>query len=178
VLQENYGFSRLDAGRIKRVLLSIWRIYAVNGRSFMPLRDEFELAKLRAKNRRARFPAAVDAHYDRRLDGIIVRRNSGVELAFPPGHAQGLEHARPSQLEKLRSRLRVSAFISPEWTPTSTFLPSSRASLAPSDGWRQGWEPPEEVRRVQPRYLHRVGMVGLEAGPKNQFHHGSTERKN
>ncbi|HEX9119187.1 MAG TPA: DUF2442 domain-containing protein [Terriglobales bacterium] len=67
----------------------------------MALRDEFELAKQRAKNRRARFPAAVDAHYDRRLDRVVVRLDSGVELAFPPRRAQGLEHARPSQLDRI-----------------------------------------------------------------------------
>ena len=67
----------------------------------MALRDEFELAKQRAKNRRARFPAAVGAHYDRRLGRVIIRLDSGVELAFPPRRAQGLERARPSQLDKI-----------------------------------------------------------------------------
>lgn len=67
----------------------------------MALRDEFEQAKQRAKNRRARFPSAVDAHYDRRLDRVIIRLDSGVELAFPPQRAQGLEGARPSQLQTI-----------------------------------------------------------------------------
>lgn len=43
-----------------------------------------------------KFPAAVDAHYDRRLDRIVFRLSSGVELAFPRRQAQGLERARPS----------------------------------------------------------------------------------
>jgi hypothetical protein len=67
----------------------------------MALGDEFELAKQRAKNRRARFPAAVSAHYDRRLDRVVICLDSGVELAFPPRRTQGLEHARPSQLDKI-----------------------------------------------------------------------------
>lgn len=67
----------------------------------MALRNEFELAKQRAKNRRARFPAAVGAHYDRRLDRVVICLDSGVELAFPPRRAQGLERARPSQLDRI-----------------------------------------------------------------------------
>ncbi len=67
----------------------------------MARRDNFGLANQRGKNRRARFPMAVDAHYDRRLDRVIIRLDSGVELAFPPGRAQGLEGARAAQLDAI-----------------------------------------------------------------------------
>ena len=63
--------------------------------------DEFELAKQRAKTRQEKFPAAVKAHYDRRLDRIVIGLSSGVELTFPRRRAQGLERARPSQLDRI-----------------------------------------------------------------------------
>ncbi len=34
--------------------------------------------------------AAVTAHYDRRTSRIIVRLNTGLELAFPPALAEGV----------------------------------------------------------------------------------------
>jgi hypothetical protein len=41
---------------------------------------------------------AVSAHYDRRSGRVIVKLNSGVELAFPAKLAEGLADARPEKL--------------------------------------------------------------------------------
>jgi hypothetical protein len=60
--------------------------------------DEFSAATRRAAERRASGPIAVAARYDRRRDRIIVSLNTGVEIAFPPHIAQGLETATPSDL--------------------------------------------------------------------------------
>ncbi len=60
--------------------------------------DEFSAATRRAAERRANEPFAVAARYDRRRDRIVVSLNTGVELAFPPRIAQGLETAAPSDL--------------------------------------------------------------------------------
>jgi len=43
-------------------------------------------------------PKAVHARYDRRVSRVIVALDNGLELAFPPRLAQGLEHATPAQL--------------------------------------------------------------------------------
>ncbi len=67
----------------------------------MGVLDEFERANQRAEKKRERFPAAVKAWYDRRIDRVRVRLSSGVELAFPPNIAQGLEKAKTSQLEAI-----------------------------------------------------------------------------
>jgi hypothetical protein len=67
----------------------------------MAHRDDFEVANQRAKNRREKFPAAVEARYDRRQDRIVICLSSGIELAFPRRRAQGLERARPSQLDRI-----------------------------------------------------------------------------
>ncbi|MBV8361842.1 MAG: DUF2442 domain-containing protein [Deltaproteobacteria bacterium] len=44
---------------------------------------------------------AVAAHYDRRTSRIIVRLNTGLELAFPPGLAEGLAGALPEHLAEI-----------------------------------------------------------------------------
>jgi hypothetical protein len=41
---------------------------------------------------------AVRARYDRRVSRIVVGLENGLELAFPPRLAEGLEHATPVEL--------------------------------------------------------------------------------
>jgi uncharacterized protein DUF2442 len=67
----------------------------------MARRDEFTAATRRAAKRRAAGPIAVAARYDRRRDRIIVSLNTGLELAFPPRIAQGLERAAPAELSTI-----------------------------------------------------------------------------
>lgn len=55
-------------------------------------------ANARAAARRTSGPTAVAARYDRRLGRVIVRLGSGIDVAFAPEDAQGLEHAKPGDL--------------------------------------------------------------------------------
>ena len=48
--------------------------------------------------RRRTTPHAVRAAYDRRIGRIRVELSNGLELAFPPHLAEGLEGARPADL--------------------------------------------------------------------------------
>lgn len=43
-------------------------------------------------------PKAISARYDRRRSRVIIGLDNGLELAFPPRLAQGLEHATPAEL--------------------------------------------------------------------------------
>jgi len=43
-------------------------------------------------------PKAVRARYDRRLSRVVIDLDNGLELAFPPRLAQGLENATPAEL--------------------------------------------------------------------------------
>ena len=43
-------------------------------------------------------PKAIRARYDRRMSRVIIALDNGLELAFPPRLAQGLEHATPAEL--------------------------------------------------------------------------------
>ena len=58
-------------------------------------------ATRRGAERRASGPVAVAARYDRRRDRVVVSLNSGLELAFPPHIAQGLEKAGPADLSEI-----------------------------------------------------------------------------
>lgn len=44
---------------------------------------------------------AIAARYDRRASRIVVRLNSGLELAFPAGLAEGLADASPDDLAEI-----------------------------------------------------------------------------
>src|SRR5262249_2029793 len=63
--------------------------------------DDFDLAQKRAERRRIAQPAALAAPYDRGRDRILIDLSTGYEVAFPPRRAQGLERARPSDLESI-----------------------------------------------------------------------------
>jgi hypothetical protein len=61
--------------------------------------DQFELATKRAEHRRAAQPVAVAARYDPDQGRVIVELNTGDKVRFPPQYAQGLEAAKPSDLD-------------------------------------------------------------------------------
>lgn len=63
--------------------------------------DEFDQAVARAEQRRRKGPTAVAARYDRRIGRVVICLSSGLEVAFAPHDAQGLEHARPAQLDEI-----------------------------------------------------------------------------
>lgn len=44
---------------------------------------------------------AVAARYDRAMDRIVVDLQSGLELAFPPHRAEGLDNAKPTDLAEI-----------------------------------------------------------------------------
>ncbi len=67
----------------------------------MARRDEFALANQRAKRKRERIPSAITAHYDRGKGRIVIGLNTQMDVAFPPNAVQGLENAKPSQLEPI-----------------------------------------------------------------------------
>ena len=60
--------------------------------------DEFELANTRAHEMQRDFPRAVSARYDRVSGRVVVELSSKLAVSFRPGDAQGLEHAKPSEL--------------------------------------------------------------------------------
>ena len=50
---------------------------------------------------RSEFPHAVAARYDRHSRKVVIDLSSRLTLSFSPEDAQGLENARPSELETI-----------------------------------------------------------------------------
>ena len=59
--------------------------------------QEFEQAQKRVRARR-RTGYAIAARYDPHMSRIVVRLNTGLELAFPPSLTEGLAGASPKDL--------------------------------------------------------------------------------
>ena len=59
---------------------------------------EREAAEARLQSELRTHPKAVNARYDRRVSRVVIGLDNGLELAFPPRLAQGLEHATPAEL--------------------------------------------------------------------------------
>jgi hypothetical protein len=67
----------------------------------MATNDNLELANQRAKEMQESVPKAVSARYDRKTGRIVIDLSSRLSLSFSPRDAQGLENARPTQLEEI-----------------------------------------------------------------------------
>ena len=61
----------------------------------------FEVANRRATAKKASFPTVVSVHYDPRIVRVVIVLASGLELAFSPKLAQGLENALPADLAEI-----------------------------------------------------------------------------
>ena len=63
--------------------------------------DEYRRAIQRGRELLASTPVAVEAHYDRKRDRIVVRLSSNIEISFSPRDAQGLEHGTAAELAEI-----------------------------------------------------------------------------
>jgi len=63
--------------------------------------SEIKLANERGQRMRSEFPHAVAVRYDRHNRRVVVDLSSKLTLSFSPEDAQGLENARPSELEAI-----------------------------------------------------------------------------
>ena len=63
--------------------------------------SEIDAALQRGEAAAATEPRAASAHYDRKLDKIIVELTNGCTFSFPPRLAQGLELATEDQLAQV-----------------------------------------------------------------------------
>ncbi len=67
----------------------------------MVSRSDIELANHRGEQMRRDFPHAVSARYDRASGKVVIDLSSKLTLSFSPQDAQGLENARPAELEEI-----------------------------------------------------------------------------
>ena len=64
-------------------------------------KEEFEAANKRAAARLRKTPCAMNVHYARKRDRVVIALSTGIEVAFRPRDAQGLERAKPDQLDTI-----------------------------------------------------------------------------
>jgi hypothetical protein len=68
----------------------------------MALTDqEIRKAERAMGTKMAKGPRAVEARYDRRRARVVVRLDTGLELAFPPALAEGLDKGSPAELSEI-----------------------------------------------------------------------------
>lgn len=58
-----------------------------------------DAANRRGAAKKAVFPAVTAVRYDRRIARIVISLSTGLDLSFSPRDAQGLETARPGDLD-------------------------------------------------------------------------------
>jgi hypothetical protein len=63
--------------------------------------DSFEQASRKGRELKSSQPRALSARYDRRIGRIVIRLSTGLDVAFSPRDAQGLEKATPAQLAEI-----------------------------------------------------------------------------
>ncbi len=66
------------------------------------LNDEYEAANKRGSDRQRKTPIATGVRYDRRIGRIVIDLSSGIEVAFRPHDAQGLERSKPDDLAEIQ----------------------------------------------------------------------------
>ena len=64
-------------------------------------KDEFEATNRRTAARLRKFPCATTAQYNRKRGRVVIALRTGIEIAFRPRDAQGLERAKPEQLDTI-----------------------------------------------------------------------------
>jgi len=67
----------------------------------MKLIDDIERANRRPKELQVHVPRVVSARYHRRTGRVVIHLSSKLIVSFAPEDAQGLEYARPSQLNEI-----------------------------------------------------------------------------
>jgi hypothetical protein len=63
--------------------------------------EEFEAANRHAAERLRKTPIATAVRYDRRIGRVVIDLSSGIEIAFRPHDAQGLERAKADDLSEI-----------------------------------------------------------------------------
>jgi hypothetical protein len=62
---------------------------------------DFAQANRLGREMQSNTPRALSARFNRRMGRIVIQLSTGIDLAFPPAIAQGLENATPAQLAEI-----------------------------------------------------------------------------
>ncbi len=102
-----------------------------------PTDEDIRRAEKAAEAQMAAGPRAVTARYDRRLDRVIVSLDNGLDLAFPPHMAEGLDKATASDLATIEISLTGLGLHWPK-LDADLCLPALMAGVFGSPRWMAG----------------------------------------
>jgi hypothetical protein len=88
----------------------------------------------RGTRRRADFPYAVAAAYFPAIKRILIKLNTGIEIAIVPEDYQTLEHAKPSELKNIEITPSGDALIFPK-LDDGLYLPGLMEGLFGTKRW-------------------------------------------
>ena len=88
----------------------------------------------RGTQKRADFPYAVAAAYFPAIKRILIKLNTGIEIAIVPEDYQTLEHAKPSELKKIEITPSGDALIFPKLND-GLYLPGLMEGLFGTKRW-------------------------------------------
>ncbi len=88
----------------------------------------------RGTQKRADFPYAVAAAYFPAIKRILIKLNTGIEIAIIPEDYQTLEHAKPSELKKIEITPSGDALIFPKLND-GLYLPGLMQGLFGTKRW-------------------------------------------
>jgi hypothetical protein len=100
--------------------------------------DDFERASQRARGLRTRVPYAVSAHYDRKTGRIVIVLSSKLIVSLSPADVEGLENARPSQLNKIEVSPSGYGIHFPA-IDADIYVPSLLEGFMGSKAWMASW---------------------------------------
>lgn len=128
----------------------------------MAMSDNFQLANRRAKDLQAGIPRAVAAHYDRKSGHIVIHLSSKLTVSFSPRDAQGLEKAKPSQLDEIEISPSGFGIHFPK-LDADLYLPGLLEGLLGSKRWmaatlgRAGGQSRSKAKRAAAKANGRLG---------------------
>lgn len=96
--------------------------------------EQFEAANARGTARLKKSPVAISAKFDKRTHRVVVHFSSGLDVAFKPHDAQGLENAREEQLAKIEVSPSGLGLYFPE-LDADLYLPALLEGLLGSKRW-------------------------------------------
>ena len=88
----------------------------------------------RGTQKREDFPYAVAAAYFPAIKRILIKLNTGIEIAIVPEDYQTLEHAKPSELKKIEITPSGDALIFPKLND-GLYLPGLMEGLFGTKRW-------------------------------------------
>jgi hypothetical protein len=96
--------------------------------------DDVREAEARLQQLRTTSATAVAVRYDRRIGRVMIRLSSGLDVAFSPHDVQGLEQARPADLDVIEISPSGLGVHFPK-LDADIYLPALLQGFTGSRGW-------------------------------------------